>query len=67
VVGCQRLVKAARHGTAISLLGSAAGALLAFYLTFLGNFTLMQPVTMLIFLLLWVLPSLLYSGWAGRV
>lgn len=67
VVGCQRLAKAARHGTAVSLLGSAAGTLLAFYLTFLGNFTLMQPVTMLIFLLLWVLPSLLYSGWAGRV
>lgn len=67
VVGCQRLARAARHGTAISLLGSAAGTLLAFYLTFLGRFALMQPVIMLIFLLLWVLPSLLYSGWAGRV
>lgn len=67
VVGCQRLAKAARHGTFISLLGSTAGALLAFYLTFGGKFALLQPVTMLIFLLLWVLPSLLYSDWAGRV
>lgn len=67
IVGCQRLARATRHGAAISLLGSAMGALLAFYLAFLGDFTPMQPVTMLIFLLLWLLPSLLYTGWAGRV
>lgn len=66
VVGCQRLIRAARNGTAIALLGSTAGTLLAFYLTFIKSFALIAPVTLLIFQLLWVLPILLLSGWAGR-
>jgi hypothetical protein len=65
VVGSRRLCAATRRSTAFSLLGSAAGTLLAFYLSFLGSFSLMSPMTMLAFLLLWTLPALLL-GWAGR-
>ena len=50
----------------LSLLGSAAGTLLAFYMAFLGKYSLMTPLALLAFLLLWVLPVLLMSDWAGR-
>ena len=50
----------------MSLLGSAAGTLLSYYLAMTGSFALMSPVTLLVFLLLWVLPVLLLSGWTGR-
>jgi len=66
VAGSRRLCSAARQCTAISLLGSVAGTLLSFYLTFQGSFSLMTPMTMLVFLLLWTLPTLLLAGWSGR-
>ena len=66
VVGSHRLCRAVRRGLALSLLGSAAGTLLAFYMAFLGKYALMTPLTLLLFLLLWVLPVLLLTDWAGR-
>lgn len=66
VTGSRRLCRAARWCTTLALLGSVAGTLLAFYLTFLESFDLMAPMTLLIFLLLWTLPVLLLSGWYGR-
>ena len=66
VVGSHRLCRAARRGVGLSLLGSAAGTLLAFYMAFLGKYSLMTPLALLAFLLLWVLPVLLMSDWAGR-
>lgn len=65
VVGSRRLRCGVRNGTILSLLGSAAGTLLSFYLVFQGSFSLIAPVTLLVFLLLWVVPVLLLSGWAG--
>ena len=66
VVGSHRLCRAVRRGLALSLLGSAAGTLLAFYMAFLGKYTLMTSLTLLLFLLLWVLPVLLLTDWTGR-
>lgn len=66
VVGSHRLCRAMRRGLALSLLGSAAGTLLAFYMAFLGKYGLMTPLTLLAFLLLWVLPVLLLTDWTGR-
>ena len=66
MVGSHRLCRAARRGVGLSLLGSAAGTLLAFYMAFLGKYSLMTPLALLAFLLLWVLPVLLMSDWAGR-
>jgi len=63
VAGSRRLVRAVRGCTVLALLGSAAGTLLAFYLSFLGSFSLMTPITVLVFQLLWTLPVLLVSGW----
>lgn len=36
------------------------------YLTFLGCYSLMPPLLLLIFLLLWTLPVFLLNDWVGR-
>lgn len=66
VVGSRRLCKAVRRSTILSLLGSAAGTLLAFYLVFLEQYALLTPLALELFLLLWTLPVLLMVDWAGR-
>lgn len=66
VAGSLRLCKAVRRATILSLLGSWAGTLLAFYLTSLGAYDLLNPLTLELFLLLWTLPVLLMADWTGR-
>lgn len=66
VAGSLRLCKAVRRAAAISLLGSWAGTLLAFYLTSLGAYELLNPLALEAFLLLWTLPALLMADWTGR-
>ena len=66
VVGSRRMCKAVRRAAAISLAGSAAGVLLAFYLLIQGAYDLLNPFALMVFLLLWVLPVVLISDWAGR-
>jgi len=66
VAGSLRLCKAVRRAAALSLLGSWAGTLLAFYLTSLGAYDLLNPLALEFFLLLWTLPVLLMSDWTGR-
>jgi len=56
VSGSWRLCQAANTGNLLSLLGSILGILLAFYLTFTGSFTVLSPLTMVTYLLLWTLP-----------
>lgn len=65
-VGGRRLCRAVRRGTFIAMLGSISGTLLAFYLTFLGAYSLLTPLSLLVFLLLWTLPVLLLADWTGR-
>ena len=66
VAGSRRLCKAVRWCTGLSLFGSTAGTLLAFYLLFLGAYSLLNPLALEIFLLLWALPVLLISDWTAR-
>ena len=66
VVGSRRMCKAVRRSTVFSLLGSAAGTLLTFYLVFLQQYALLTPLALELFLLLWTLPVLLMVDWAGR-
>lgn len=66
VVGSRRLCKAVRQSAALSLFSSAAGTLLSFYLVFSGAYTLLTPLSLLLYLVLWTLPVLLLSGWVGR-
>ena len=66
VAGSRRLCKSVRRATALSILGSAAGALLSFYLVFQGAYDLLSPLALEVFLLLWTLPVLLMADWTGR-
>lgn len=66
VAGSRRLCKSVRRATALSILGSAAGTLLAFYLVFQGKYDLLTPLALEAFLLLWTLPVLLMADWTGR-
>lgn len=66
VVGSRRMCRAVRRAAFLSLLGSAAGTLLAFYLLFLRQYALLTPLALELFLLLWTLPVLLMVDWAKR-
>ena len=66
VVGSLRCCKSAQEGAVFALLGSAAGTLLTGYLVNLGAFALMDPLTILVFLALWLAPVLLFTAWAGK-
>lgn len=59
VTGSRRLCKSVRRASALALLGSAAGTLLAFYMVFLGAYELLTPLALVVFLLLWLVPVLL--------
>jgi hypothetical protein len=50
----------------LSLGSSAVSALLAFYLTFVGAYSALTPVSMLLYLLLWALAALIEGFWADR-
>ena len=62
VAGSRRAVKAVRTATILSYIGAAAGVALAYYLTSVGNFALMTPIAMVVFQVLWLLPTLLLAG-----
>jgi len=64
--GSRKLCRAVRRSVVLSLIGSAAGTLLAAYLLSLQAFTLLTPLALEVFLLLWVLPVLLMADRVGR-
>ena len=66
VAGSLRLCKAVRRAAVLSLLGSWVGTLLTFYLVSLGQYELMNPLILELFLFLWTLPVLLMADWTGR-
>lgn len=66
VVGAKRLHLAARINTALAILGSVIGVLLAFYLTAQLAFASLSVLNLLVFLLMWLVPTLLISGWINR-
>ncbi|WP_409970001.1 hypothetical protein RFF05_08930 [Bengtsoniella intestinalis] len=56
VVGSRRLCAATLSSTAFGLLGSIAGLVLSYYLVFLGSYSLLSPLALLFFILLWSVP-----------
>ena len=55
-------VKAVRSATILGYIGAAVGVALAYYLTSIGNFALLTPIAMVVYQLLWLLPTLLLAG-----
>ena len=66
VAGSYRLCVSVRRATLLALLGSIAGTLLSFYLVFVGAYSLLTPLGLEAFLLLWTLPVLLMADRSGR-
>ncbi len=66
VLGSKRLCRSARRGTVLSILASAAGTLLAFYLTFAAAYSVLTPPALLVYALLWSLSVLCDALFADR-
>ncbi len=66
VVGGRRLRTAVRQSAVLSCLGSAVGALLAFYLTYVAAYQSLTPLNLTLFLLMWLVPTPLIAGWVDR-
>ena len=58
VAGSRRLCHIVRIGNFLSMLSSTFGVLVGFYLTFTGSYSVLTPVLLLTYLLLWVVPML---------
>ncbi len=66
VVGGRRLRTAVRLSAVLCCLGSIVGALLAFYLTFVAAYNSLTAINLTVFLLMWLVPAPLISGWVNR-
>ena len=61
-VGSRRMVRSSRWATVLTYLGGACGILLTYYFTGVGAAELLDPLRMLVFQALWLLPTWLLSG-----
>ena len=59
VVGARRLCSAVTHSTFFGLFSSVVGIILSFYMVFLSEYTLLSPMALLLFTLLWTVPVIL--------
>lgn len=66
VLGSKRLCRAVRIGDCLTFLGSIAGTLLAFYLTFVGAYSVLRPLMMLVFSALWSVAALIDAAFVDR-
>jgi len=66
VVGARRLRSAARWGLLFTLLGSVLGVALTFYLTYLGAVDSLTPVNFLLYMALWLVPTVLLNAWVNQ-
>ncbi len=66
VVGATRLRRAVRVSAALACLGGVAGLLLAFYLTSTGAYASLSVFNLLVFLIMWLIPTPLISGMVNK-
>ena len=66
VVGGRRLRTAVRLSAVLTCIGAAAGCLLAFYLTAIQAYTSLTVLNLLVFLVLWYVPTMLLTHWVNR-
>lgn len=66
VVGGQRLRKAVRLSCVLTGIGSTLGVFLSYYLTLNLAFSSLSPLSLLVFLLMWLVPTYLISGWVNK-
>ena len=66
VAASKRMLRAARFGSVVCCVGSALGMALATYLTSIGAYTSLSVLNLMIYMLTWLTPVWLLSGWAHR-
>ena len=66
VIGGKRMHGAVRKNCAWALIGSICGTLLAFYLTFVSGYNVLNPAALLTFQLLWSVPAAMINGWVSQ-
>jgi hypothetical protein len=66
IVGCRRMGKFMYASCLLALLASLVGLVLGFFLTSMAAFTSLSATNLLIFLLIWLVPSLMLSGNVNR-
>ena len=66
VVGAARLRRAVRASAVLASLGSLVGLLLAFYLTYMGAYASLSAANLLVFLIMWLVPTPLISGMVNK-
>lgn len=66
VAASKRMYRAARFGAIVCCAGSALGIFLATYLTSIGAYTSLSILNLMVYMLTWLAPVWLLSGWAHR-
>ena len=66
VVGAALLRRAVRTAAVLACLGAVAGLLLAFYLTFVCSYASLSAANLLVFLLMWLVPTPLIAGMVNK-
>ena len=66
VVGAARLRRAVRTSAVLASLGAVVGLILAFYLTFVGAYASLSAPNLLVFLIMWLVPTPLISGMVNK-
>ncbi len=66
VAASKRMYRAARFGAIVCCAGSALGIFLATYLTSIGAYTSLSVLNLMVYMLTWLAPVWLLSGWAHR-
>ena len=66
ITAARRLRWAARLGAVLCCAGSLLGMLLCAYLTSVGAYTSLSPLSLLFYMLTWLLPVWFLSGWVHR-
>ena len=66
VVGAARLRRAVCTAAVLACLGAVAGLLLAFYLTFVCSYASLSAANLLVFLLMWLVPTPLIAGMVNK-
>ena len=61
-VGSRRMIRAVRWASILAYLGGLCGLLLAYYFTGAGALSALDPLRMLVFQVLWLIPTCLLSG-----
>ena len=66
VVGAARLRRAVRLSAVLASVGAAVGVLLTYYITSAGAYASLSPANLLVFQLMWLVPTVLISGWVNK-